>query len=445
MNIKFQEVGQQYFSNRTEANFNRFYKVLEPYVRTISRKILKDEELVKENVSDVFVKIYKNDKFEFREDLSFNSWIYNTAKHSAIMLFNKKRDRLEIAESEFHREGEEEMENTLDFLYNSNEVAMREMGAAETEIDEKKSFHDSKSDICKRASQIIDTITSTEQESAILKDVLFNGIGPLEVKECYGLGSRITVTSRRRRGLKKIKEILTPEINNSKFLNKELTNWDVNRLISEEARISEEIGQEKDKKNIALLTAKLTDIRKSIELAETAIAYHENGTVKLSYRVRNGKLDGVVKRFSDTGKLSSETTYTRGIKEGNYKEYYDNGKVYLDGYFTNKKASGLWTRFYENGIISEIHNKDTEDFVLYNEDGSLDQHGNTRVKVEKIETHYPCGSIKMIGFKSNGKRFGIWKTFYQDGVIQELADYFSKKVTYYSEIGDEELAEPIIH
>lgn len=46
------------------------------------------------------------------------------------------------------------------------------------------------------------------------------------------------------------------------------------------------------------------------------VAYHENGRVQETRSYRNGKLDGLVKQFAETGALLTRATFQEGVRQG---------------------------------------------------------------------------------------------------------------------------------
>ncbi len=46
------------------------------------------------------------------------------------------------------------------------------------------------------------------------------------------------------------------------------------------------------------------------------------------------------------------------------------------------------------------------------------------------ETYYDNGQLKFIGDYDNGKEIGIHKNFYENGVIDDIDEYFDNEVRY---------------
>jgi len=100
--------------------------------------------------------------------------------------------------------------------------------------------------------------------------------------------------------------------------------------------------------------------------------FHEVGQSCPNYvlNYKNGKAQGVLNQYFDTGEIYYQTNYVDdekqgktqyfykngllekeytsilGLREGEFKEYYSNGKLYQKGNYTADKAQGLWKRYY---------------------------------------------------------------------------------------------------
>ena len=380
MNEHIQAIGAKYFADRNEQSFAKFYNDLKPLVLTISKKILTDQEAAEENVSRVFMKIYRNDRFVFDPKRSFLSYVYNTTKNSAIVMYNSFKKRKEVCESELTNEHNEDMESLLDYLYVHNtEDAMREVD--QTNIEDREMLHNSPKEMCKRVMHIIDRVSDNEQDAEILKDVLFRGIGPDEVKEIYGLKSRITITSRRRRGLQKIRKELEKEINASKL-------------------------DDGDKLDGEVKT------------------YHKNEKLMFFAQVKGGKLNGRFEKWAADGNMKCTGSYRDGFRHGEYRELHQDGSLKLHGKYEDDKKTGLWERFYENGKLEEsVDHSRGGSYVLFDESGAETESGALDGR-ERFEEKYPNGNPKKFGWKlPNGTQVGLWERFYENGIIEESVDY----------------------
>jgi uncharacterized protein len=76
----------------------------------------------------------------------------------------------------------------------------------------------------------------------------------------------------------------------------------------------------------------------------------ETGVPVLEEDWKKGKLDGVMKKFTN-GKLAVEATYKDGLAEGTYTEYRD-GKPALVGQFAADQRTGTWTAYDADGAVT---------------------------------------------------------------------------------------------
>jgi antitoxin component YwqK of YwqJK toxin-antitoxin module len=309
------------------------------------------------------------------------------------MKYKSLKRNQEYVESTFINEGNEEIENMLAFLaYNNADNSVIDV-LEETSIEDEIAFHDDKVALNKRIYDLLGTVCASEEDAEIMRDGFFRGIGTLELKELYGFDSRITVTTRKRRSLQKVKKHLDLEINYSKFNSKELVEGEV-------------------------------------------IKRGDNGEIEMKLFVKHSKIEGEAQFFKD-GKLISSYFYVNGKREGLYKKYKD-GVLEVEGMYSNNEKTGYWKRFHENGKLAEIREWSTGIYVIYDEEGKLEGQGTIKktTEIEEVNSTYPCGSPKMRGIKHQGKRVGVWTKFYQSGAVEEIANYFDKNAVCFTEKGE---------
>ena len=84
--------------------------------------------------------------------------------------------------------------------------------------------------------------------------------------------------------------------------------------------------------------------------------YSNNGKTIIQGNYVNGLKDGKWNYFSESGNLTSEEVYEKGILNGMYARYYDNNKLYEKGNMTNGKKNGDWVYKYYDGALKSIYN-----------------------------------------------------------------------------------------
>jgi antitoxin component YwqK of YwqJK toxin-antitoxin module len=331
---KIQNSAAQFFKDRTEKNFSNFYEVTSPVVRSISMKMLKNSDVVDEVVSEVFVKIWTNENYVFDEEKSYYSYLFTTTLNCSRQIYKKiKEDKL-ITESSLINDPE--TENMIDYLNNNQKTV------TDTELDFTINpeyydcFHENKKALYIRVYSIVDEIAKGKN-AELLKDIFFENTNRNNLADIYGINSRITITSRRRRAAQKINFLLTLEINGSKFASGEKISGD-----------------------FVLLNKK-------------------TGTKKFVGSCVEGRLNGCCKTYSPNGVLIIETNYTLGIRNGKHSEWYLNGKIKVDGTYENGIKVGEWKRYNESGEIDEIYDFDENHFKIF-ENGKILEEGYSLMK-----------------------------------------------------------------
>jgi len=81
--------------------------------------------------------------------------------------------------------------------------------------------------------------------------------------------------------------------------------------------------------------------------------------IRLIIPYKNGKEQGVLKSYYESGKLLSEMPYKNGMKEGKQTDYYESGKVQAVSTYHNNMLNGTQKWYYETGELkAELTFKD---------------------------------------------------------------------------------------
>ncbi len=103
--------------------------------------------------------------------------------------------------------------------------------------------------------------------------------------------------------------------------------------------------------------------------------YYETGILKLESNVKNDELDGLTRWHSKNGALEAEENYKDGKREGLVRIYYENGVLKGEINYKNGILEGFFRTYSENGaLVSEISYKNglkNGQSELYLEDGKL--------------------------------------------------------------------------
>ena len=66
---------------------------------------------------------------------------------------------------------------------------------------------------------------------------------------------------------------------------------------------------------------------------------------------KNGKRNGLTKKWYKNGQLRSETNYKDGEKDGIHKVWYENGQLEWEGNYKDGQYEGLWKAWWKNGQL----------------------------------------------------------------------------------------------
>ncbi len=157
--------------------------------------------------------------------------------------------------------------------------------------------------------------------------------------------------------------------------------------------------------------------------------YYETEVLKSEGNRKNFQLDSIWKFYDENGKLISEISYQNDLKNGLKKTYTD--KEILEENYENDIKSGLTRYYFPDGKI-----KKTVLFEKGRETGISKEY--TQEGVIIVLTEYRNGIIirreNINRTDRNGKKQGVWKTFYEDETLQTEAFYVNgKKNGYFKE------------
>ena len=164
---------------------------------------------------------------------------------------------------------------------------------------------------------------------------------------------------------------------------------------------------------------------------------------------KDGKRDGPLIIYYETGELASEYNYNDGWLNGIYKWYYKNGQLWSEGYYKDGIHEGLHKDYHYNGqLASEGGYKDDLEEGLhkdYHYNGQLESEGYYKDGLEEglRKSYYEDGQLESEGYYKDGKPDGFWvwcnktvdgghilccdELYYIDGKPHGLMQFFYKK------------------
>ncbi|MDR2905680.1 MAG: toxin-antitoxin system YwqK family antitoxin [Helicobacteraceae bacterium] len=133
--------------------------------------------------------------------------------------------------------------------------------------------------------------------------------------------------------------------------------------------------------------------------------YDERGGLDYAKPLKNGKAEGVAKRFYRSGKLALESPYKNGKLEGVWRSFYESGKLAQETPYKNDKAEGIAKIFYESGELEQ------------------ERPFKNGVRDGIVKTYYEDGKLKGEIQYKNGKRERLAKFFYENGELERKIMY----------------------
>lgn len=194
------------------------------------------------------------------------------------------------------------------------------------------------------------------------------------------------------------------------------------------------------------------------------VAYHSNGQPSIMATYYNGKAEGLRREFDTEGNVIKGYVFSNGLmlaegitdmegrRQGKWKEFYPTGELKLEGTYKNSNRTGKW-KFYLPDKTVEVegayNNKGQQDgewrwyyangqlmreaqydagtldgeFVEYDEEGIEVTKGNFVEGSEEGHWMYRRNKAIEEGDYYDGMRTGIWKSWYEEGVICSEIEY----------------------
>lgn len=165
--------------------------------------------------------------------------------------------------------------------------------------------------------------------------------------------------------------------------------------------------------------------------------YHPDGeTVKMEREVRNGKVHGIARNFSQQGKLELEKGYDNGVEHGKELRYhYETGELVTDRTYVEGKLDGKQTEHinsnranyvkisnYKTGVLNGEYSETLEDGVVRIQG----VYKNGKKEGKWINNRNDGIPEKEITYK-DGEPDGETRTYFTDGTIEEIAQYAKGK------------------
>lgn len=160
--------------------------------------------------------------------------------------------------------------------------------------------------------------------------------------------------------------------------------------------------------------------------------YYDNGQIKSSVFVNNGKKEGHCMTWSKRGVKTADWHMKDGITHGNLSCWYNNGVKSKETYIDNGKENGIEKGWYKNGKLAYIgHYKNGIPNGKWNVHDEKDESWYIRTYRNDTLDGYTYeynidsnGIVKIVeGYYKSGKEVGVWKWFDQDSTLTQTSTY----------------------
>ena len=140
-----------------------------------------------------------------------------------------------------------------------------------------------------------------------------------------------------------------------------------------------------------------------------------------------GRKQGPWKEFYRTGELKAEGNYKDNLKVGKWVYYFIDGKVEQTGNYRRGKPEGVWTWYHPNRQVwrEEEFVDGLEDgpSVEYNDTGAVITKGNYIEGLKDGEWFFQLNDYKEVGKYFDGLRTGSWTHYYLNDIVRFTGDY----------------------
>lgn len=153
----------------------------------------------------------------------------------------------------------------------------------------------------------------------------------------------------------------------------------------------------------------------------TAYDKFPNGKKRMEMPIKDGKIHGVSKEWSDKGKKVLERHFTMGVPNGKEKQWYPDGEKQVELNYINGKVEGVATEWYKNGQVKSEgifkNGKEEGDHKWYFDQGQIDQIVPFKNGLAQgiVKMWFPSGKLKKESEFKNGMKDGLTIEWFENG------------------------------
>jgi antitoxin component YwqK of YwqJK toxin-antitoxin module len=148
----------------------------------------------------------------------------------------------------------------------------------------------------------------------------------------------------------------------------------------------------------------------------TAFDKFPNGKKRMEMPIKDGKINGASKEWSDKGKKVLERNFTMGVPNGTEKQWYPDGEKQVELNYVNGKVEGTAMEWYKSGQKKSEgifkNGKEQGEHKWYFNQGQVDQ-------VVKFENGLAQGVVKMWFLSGKLKKESNFKNGMKDSLTTE--------------------------
>ena len=159
--------------------------------------------------------------------------------------------------------------------------------------------------------------------------------------------------------------------------------------------------------------------------------FFESGEIRSYGKWNSNGLDSTWLFYSEKGEIERSITYANNLKNGQYLVYDSTQTIEFDGFYINDTLQGSFKRFKDGKLTEEgNYNKGEINGLLKEYDSNT---GNL-ITIKNISDG-EISDERRINRSINGKKYGIWQTFDNNGKLLSHEIYENGKL-----ISDQEIS-----
>ncbi|MES2589179.1 MAG: toxin-antitoxin system YwqK family antitoxin [Bacteroidota bacterium] len=157
-----------------------------------------------------------------------------------------------------------------------------------------------------------------------------------------------------------------------------------------------------------------------------SLSFYEDGAKREETEHKNGMKNGKMVQYFQNGKISLNTTFLDDQPNGAYVDFYENGTKKKEGKLSSGTMVGTWKHYFDNGKISLEEARNVEGklngaykgFYANGQQKYISAYVNGVENCATYKEWHENGKIKMEGEVKDGKEFGDWKFYDENGILK---------------------------